>query len=134
MGLFRKTRFTACRAAGLWEGNEKTGKPTRLFQDLRGTGVRNLVRAGVPEKVAQQISGHQTRSVFDRYDITTEDDLKEAMKRLQKCHTAVDQLAEAEKQTGTQETGIPHTASTQIPSGRVQQACKLLILGVGSGI
>ncbi len=73
---------TACRKAGLWEGDEKTGKPTHLFHDLRRTGVRNLVRAGAPEVVVMRISGHKTRSVFDRYNIVSERDLKEAATKL----------------------------------------------------
>jgi integrase len=73
LGNFGRSWETACKKAGC---------PGRVVHDLRRTAIRNLVRAGVTEGVAMQLTGHKTRFVFDRYDITVDADLGTAVKKL----------------------------------------------------
>ena len=54
-----------------------------LFHDLRRTAARNLVRNGVPAKVAMKITGHRTSSMFQRYNITDGSDIREVTRKLE---------------------------------------------------
>ncbi|HWE22977.1 MAG TPA: site-specific integrase, partial [Myxococcales bacterium] len=62
---------------------DAAGFPGLWFHDLRRSFVTNARRHGVPESVVMKMSGHKTRSVFERYNIIEEEDLIEAVKRLE---------------------------------------------------
>jgi integrase len=88
---FRGAWNTACRDAELGYGYKASKDYVEEWQnklpkgpilhDFRRTAVRNMVRSGIPERVAMMISGHKTRSVFDRYNIVSDTDLKLAAQK-----------------------------------------------------
>jgi integrase len=91
---FRRAWRSACRrAATVKHGNgmAEIVRPhllDRIPHDFRRAAVRNLVRAGVPEHTAMKLTGHKTRSVFDRYDIVNEGDLRDGVTKLAALETA----------------------------------------------
>jgi hypothetical protein len=70
---FRKAWASACKAAG---------GAGRARHDLRRTAVRNLVNAGVVERVAMSVTGLRTRRVFDAYHIVSPSDLHDVARKL----------------------------------------------------
>lgn len=70
---FRRSWLSACRQAGLGH---------RMFHSLRRSAARHMSLQGIPEKVIMSIMGHNTRVMFDRYNIVSEADQRAYMERL----------------------------------------------------
>jgi integrase len=70
---FRKSWATACKAAGC---------PGTLVHDLRRCAATQLIRSGVTKDVARELGGWKTDSMFSRYNICAEEDLRDAMEKV----------------------------------------------------
>jgi len=117
IGEFKKSWASACVAAGLgvmrcpkcgaegaakWcEGcKRETRYRGQIFHDLRRSGVRRLIRAGVPQSVCMSISGHKGVSTFTRYNITDTKDVENAMLCLQDYDNKTRQASNVAQMTG----------------------------------
>ncbi len=94
---FRRAWESACQTARV---------PGKLFHDLRRTAVRDMVRAGVPQTVAQRISGHKTASIFHRYDIASDTDKRDALQKLEAYRSG-------QPSTGARVVSMPKKSSEQ---------------------
>jgi integrase len=79
VGDFKKAWTAACVAAGFPVGRKRGGF---VFHNTRHTAVTNLVNAGTPAHEAMTVSGHRTRSVFDRYSIPLKEQTRAALERV----------------------------------------------------
>jgi integrase len=57
--------------------------PSLRPHDMRRSAVRNFRRAGLSESEGMMLSGHKTRSVYERYNILDDRDAIEAMQKVQ---------------------------------------------------
>lgn len=94
----KRTLKTACKAAGITYGRfEKDGF---IFHDLRHSFNTYMRKAGVPESVIMEITGHSTREMFDRYNRIDEDDTRKAVEQFQGFIANVDQTVDQEAKRG----------------------------------
>lgn len=107
--VFTRGKKAVADFRGTWEKiTRAAGLAGLLFHDLRRSAVRNMVRAGIPETVCMKVSGHKTRNVFDRYNITSEKDLADAARKIEisyrQAKTEAEQKAEQSREAEQHDT------------------------------
>lgn len=100
-GDIRASLKKACEKADVTYGRFVKGG--FIFHDLRHTFVTNMRKAGVPESVIMEISGHSTREMFDRYNNVDEDDTRKGINQLEVFFANVTQTV---TQSGLQKENI----------------------------
>jgi len=104
--VFRTTWKNVCVHAGV---------PGLLFHDLRRTAARDLRRAGVTESVTMAIGGWRTRSMFDRYAIVTENDLADAVLKLETDRKQRDAAAAEQRERENERAQNRHNDHVAVP-------------------
>ncbi len=126
-GEARERRYVEMREA-IARG-EKPGLVKMIQHDFRRTAVRNMVNRGVPEKVAMEVSGHETRSVFDTYHIVSPADLREVARKQAGTFSGIVPSTPEEKANGgasartrpkRKRAGVPRRKTDSAPIKRSQ--------------
>ena len=78
-----------------------------------------MIRAGISEKRAMEISGHKTNSMFKRYDITDERDIQADGERLARYLEEKAKLAEERRKLEAERAEL-EKVRTKVQSGEEQ--------------
>jgi len=102
-------------------GSDKLRRHGRVLHDFRRSAVRNMVRSGVPESICMKLSGHKTREIFSRYNITNEADLDAATAKIMEYHRQMGEQIERRKPyvAGPDTGSISGSSSGQEEKGEI---------------
>ncbi len=92
----------ACKKAKILYGRFQ--KDGFIFHDLRHTFNTYMRKAGVAESVIMDITGHSTRTMFDRYNTIDGEDTRKAVDQLEGFLANVDQTVDQDQEVDKNET------------------------------